>query len=41
MAVFVSFAVFTEHIFIILTSSLKLSGDVELNPGSYKIIKPV
>ena len=28
-----------QHLNVKITSSLKLSGDVELNPGPYEIIK--
>ena len=41
MAALVSLEVLTKHLFIILTNSLKLSGDVRLNPRPYWIIKSV
>ena len=30
-----------QHLFVKITSNLKLSGDIELNPGPHKIIKSV
>ena len=30
-----------EHLNVIITRSFKLSGDLELNPGSYEIIRSV
>ena len=41
LAVLISLAVLIQHLFIALTCSLKLLGDVELNPGPYKILKSI